>query len=644
MSSSDIPSFVDIIKFWFPNNQYQEFWFDGTKDYEIESLFSGTLKIAEKGELDFWNTDKYGILAHIILLDQFTRNMYRTSNFRKNDARAFELAKSIVDADGDLIYPFNMRMFILLPYRHQRKTEYLDFVMTRLNGYDTEYFTDTELSLLEKFKLATLKDYSKVTDTIIVHSKDLDVSHPIYDPHILDDMCGSFVCVPPKEQIDITLPLYKSILKYIQTHNIKIVGVSLSGGVDSMVMAYLLYQMRLKKLIDDIVCVHVNYGNRDVSDVECEYIINWCKYLNIRCITRRIEHMKRKDGIDREFYEEETRKIRFGLYKYTNDHFGTFGFCLGHHKDDLSENVFMNIMRGKDIFDLFVMRPLIATDGINLLRPMIDHHKSDIYEASNMYGICYMKDTTPLSSFRGTIRKQIFPAIDSFDPGMQANLILAGKRSDEWNLIIELLTIKPYLDSLIKGKCGFSISIIYDMFSLPPTYWSRLLMRVFHTCGIRMATQKNICHMVKWFKTQVIPKKSSIYRLSNGCTCTVKDDKMYFMMHQLEPDTISSNVAFDLSDDEKTINFDKWLITFCKVSENDYKCVTYDDVITGEYSYVCKVNEKITFAYLLSKNDITKKKFRGLGNYVKYLPKLTTDDPLSGINFVKATFKFVSSQ
>ena len=55
----------------------------------------------------------------------------------------------------------------------------------------------------------------------------------------------------------------QSILHFIQENNITKVLVSLSGGVDSMVMTCI-----LKSLNIDFVCCHINYNNREESKYE----------------------------------------------------------------------------------------------------------------------------------------------------------------------------------------------------------------------------------------------------------------------------------------------------------------------------------------------------------------------------------------
>ena len=83
MSKQDIYA---LLNFWF-NGQFGIFrpeWFSSTLDDQIREQFGQLHKLAEIVELEELKATKYGRLAYIILLDQFTRNLYRSEDFRKN--------------------------------------------------------------------------------------------------------------------------------------------------------------------------------------------------------------------------------------------------------------------------------------------------------------------------------------------------------------------------------------------------------------------------------------------------------------------------------------------------------------------------------------------------------------------------------
>ena len=74
----------DILDFWF-NEIAPQSWFKKDADFDaaLKSRFGEAVSHALAGRLDHWADNPDGCLALIILLDQFTRNIFRES------ARAF---------------------------------------------------------------------------------------------------------------------------------------------------------------------------------------------------------------------------------------------------------------------------------------------------------------------------------------------------------------------------------------------------------------------------------------------------------------------------------------------------------------------------------------------------------------------------
>ena len=117
---------LDIINYWFPDDNYQEFWFDQSPDEYIKLNFYDLLNKEENGDFDNLNSNQE-LLSRIILLDQFTRNIYRNTNkIYKNDLKALSLAKKIISNNLDFEYKLNHRIFILMPYRHTKNSDYLE--------------------------------------------------------------------------------------------------------------------------------------------------------------------------------------------------------------------------------------------------------------------------------------------------------------------------------------------------------------------------------------------------------------------------------------------------------------------------------------------------------------------------------------
>lgn len=111
---------MEILQFWFEELSENE-WFmkDDNIDFMISRRFRHHLQLAENGELFVWRILPEGRLAEIILLDQFSRNIYRgTSDAFRNDHVALALAQEMVLMGLDKKLPENYRRFVYMPFMH----------------------------------------------------------------------------------------------------------------------------------------------------------------------------------------------------------------------------------------------------------------------------------------------------------------------------------------------------------------------------------------------------------------------------------------------------------------------------------------------------------------------------------------------
>lgn len=110
----------DILHFWFNElTPRQHFAKDPALDAEMRERFEGILVSAAQCELFDWRTSPQGRVAEIILLDQFSRNIFRdTPRAFAQDALALALAQELVASGQDLNLPLEQRRFAYMPYMH----------------------------------------------------------------------------------------------------------------------------------------------------------------------------------------------------------------------------------------------------------------------------------------------------------------------------------------------------------------------------------------------------------------------------------------------------------------------------------------------------------------------------------------------
>ncbi len=122
-----------VLDYWFGEmdgevtkiNQ-NELWFQGNAetDRDIRSRFQGLISEASLGNLCHWCEEPRGTLALIILLDQFSRNMYRGlgAAFR-HDAFALAICKKGLAANHDQALLPIERVFFYLPLEHSENID-----------------------------------------------------------------------------------------------------------------------------------------------------------------------------------------------------------------------------------------------------------------------------------------------------------------------------------------------------------------------------------------------------------------------------------------------------------------------------------------------------------------------------------------
>jgi len=110
----------DVLAFWFDAlTPQQHFAKDAALDATIRDRFGATLEAAARAELFGWRESAAGRLAEILVLDQFSRNVYRdTPRAFAQDGMALVLAQTLVASGADRSLPVVQRAFAYLPYMH----------------------------------------------------------------------------------------------------------------------------------------------------------------------------------------------------------------------------------------------------------------------------------------------------------------------------------------------------------------------------------------------------------------------------------------------------------------------------------------------------------------------------------------------
>lgn len=513
-----MPSFYDseIKEFWFNEGEdnYNNKWFQKDKDKlitldrVITQKFKDKLELYESYDINKWeygwggfcgNEQAIEMIDAIICLDQFSRHIYRTTDneekIKQNTGKASIYANILLGfledkfcEEQDITLTKEEIVFILMPLKHDDIYKNFKRIHTFISlSYDISYLLNSNKDhLVLKFYLDSMKkfyNHPKQCENIIKFNITSDEKE--FDLDKLKTVCEYF---PDKDDSEIkinpTNELYKICDSFLKNQiNNKLV-VSLSGGPDSMVLLFILSKL-VEKYNTTLEAIHINYKNRSESDIEEELVQYYCKKLNVKLHVYRFRYIRRKE-CPREYYEKLTRTVRFNLYKSLNS-----SLILGHIKDDLVENIWTNISKGKDIFKLHKIDDNSIIENQVILRPFSRVDKKYIFEFAKKSHIPYLKNTTPEWSNRGKLRNEFIPAVNKQFGEIDDKLLYLSDTLNSYHKILGQFIFDPFFKSISYHKFGLRVNINKFM-EMPNHFWQESIIKMFHTMNTKVPTKRSI--------------------------------------------------------------------------------------------------------------------------------------------------------
>ena len=139
-------SYQEVINFWFQELCLEQ-WFkkDKSTDLLIKKRFSSTHSAAVKGELCRWRNTALGRLAEVIVIDQFSRNIFRDdSRSYLYDGMALVLSQEAIRVGVHKKIKSQQRSFLYMPFMHSESR--------MIHERAVELFSDPDLKLNLEFE------------------------------------------------------------------------------------------------------------------------------------------------------------------------------------------------------------------------------------------------------------------------------------------------------------------------------------------------------------------------------------------------------------------------------------------------------------------------------------------------------------
>lgn len=165
----------------------------------------------------------------------------------------------------------------------------------------------------------------------------------------------------------------------------KKIGVALSGGRDSVALAY-----ALKKGGYDVIAINVEHGIRGENSLkDSAFVRDFCVLYDIPLYQESVDSLSfaSDNGYT---VEQAARILRYKVFENAIQEGVCDVVALAHHRDDQAETIFMRIIRGTGVNGLCGMR---AVRG-SYIRPLLECPREDIDEYVAQNGIKYVDDET----------------------------------------------------------------------------------------------------------------------------------------------------------------------------------------------------------------------------------------------------------
>jgi tRNA(Ile)-lysidine synthase len=178
--------------------------------------------------------------------------------------------------------------------------------------------------------------------------------------------------------------------------------VAVSGGLDSMTLAYLMNKHGFPFAI-----AHVNFGLRGKeSDGDEKFVADFAKEIDVPFYLKKISA-----GDFEETGENSTqvaaRKIRYTFFEELAKQNGFLHIAVGHHSDDAIETALLNFARGTGLAGL----KGIAPRNGKIIRPLLEFTRKELETYATEHNIAWREDSSNDTDAysRNKFRRHILP-------------------------------------------------------------------------------------------------------------------------------------------------------------------------------------------------------------------------------------------
>ena len=204
------------------------------------------------------------------------------------------------------------------------------------------------------------------------------------------------------------------------------IGLAVSGGSDSVALAFLLTKGGTKKnAAKRFVILHVDHGLRRESKAEYRFVRALAKRLGLpfKGVHAKVERRPR------ESLEMAARRVRLAFFASCMEKLGLDAIATGHHMDDVAETFLMKLRRAS----LAGIREKSTVGSIRFVRPLLGCRDEELKAYLARFGETWCEDASndDTSIERNRVRHEVLPYLQEvLDKDLVEHLFRISSRLD----------------------------------------------------------------------------------------------------------------------------------------------------------------------------------------------------------------------
>ncbi len=258
--------------------------------------------------------------------------------------------------------------------------------------------------------------------------------------------------------------------------------VAVSGGVDSVVLLYLLKELQ-PELKLTLAVAHFDHAIRPDSAQDADFVRKLARALKLRFYTERAD-VPAYAQAHKISVEVAARTLRYQFLEKTAQAHSYTKIALGHTLNDQAETLLMRLLRGSGLEGLAGIPPVRPAPHCQYVRPLIETTREQIEAFAKVHKLRWREDITNYDTtiLRNKIRHKLIPMLREYNPNLiealgrtarllgqaaqhlegeadQAlRMLLCDKQPDELALDLKRFVRLPhYLQALVLRRAVFTL-------------------------------------------------------------------------------------------------------------------------------------------------------------------------------------------